>query len=46
MFNWFLSSFNVIIQGYRANQVDECLEEYEELNVWQRNAQKTRITFV
>ncbi|CAG0916893.1 unnamed protein product [Notodromas monacha] len=33
-------------KGYKANQVDECLELYQELNVWQINTQKTRLTFI
>ncbi|KAF2352441.1 MCM domain, partial [Trinorchestia longiramus] len=33
-------------KGYKPDQVTECLEEYEELNVWQQNQARTRLTFV
>jgi len=33
-------------KGYKPDQVNECIEEYEELNVWQQNQAKTRLTFV
>lgn len=33
-------------KGYKPDQIDECLEEYEELNVWQINHARTRLTFV
>ncbi|KAG1688663.1 DNA replication licensing factor mcm7 [Nymphon striatum] len=33
-------------KGYKPDQVDEALEEYEELNVWHINQARTRITFV
>nr|XP_022912267.1 DNA replication licensing factor Mcm7-like [Onthophagus taurus] len=33
-------------KGYNPDQVDACIEEYEELNVWQINQTKTRITFI
>lgn len=33
-------------KGFNASQVDECIESYEELNVWQVNQAKTTITFV
>lgn len=33
-------------KGYNPNQVEECLEEYEELNVWLINQARTQITFV
>jgi len=35
-----------IAKGYAPDAVDECLEEYEELNVWQVNQARTKITFV
>lgn len=35
-----------ISKGYQPDQVDECIEEYEELNVWQVNQARTTITFV
>jgi DNA replication licensing factor MCM7 len=33
-------------KGYKPDQVEECLEEYEELNVWLINQARTKITFV
>ncbi|KAG5880468.1 hypothetical protein JTB14_000573 [Gonioctena quinquepunctata] len=33
-------------KGYNPDQVDACIEEYEELNVWQVNQTRTRLTFV
>ncbi|KDR14096.1 DNA replication licensing factor Mcm7 isoform X2 [Zootermopsis nevadensis] len=33
-------------KGYNPNQAEECLEEYEELNVWLINQARTQITFV
>lgn len=33
-------------KGFKPDQVDTCLEEYEELNVWQVNQTRTKITFI
>ena len=33
-------------KGFKPDQIDECLEEYEDLNVWQINTARTRLTFV
>uniref|UniRef100_A0A336MAI7 DNA replication licensing factor MCM7 n=2 Tax=Culicoides sonorensis TaxID=179676 RepID=A0A336MAI7_CULSO len=33
-------------KGFKPDQVDACLEEYEELNVWQVNQTRTKITFI
>ncbi|KAK7090570.1 DNA replication licensing factor mcm7-like [Littorina saxatilis] len=33
-------------KGFKPDQIDECIEEYEELNVWQANTAKTRLTFI
>ncbi|XP_071512260.1 DNA replication licensing factor mcm7 [Panulirus ornatus] len=33
-------------KGYKPDQVNECIEEYEELNVWQLNQARTKLTFV
>lgn len=33
-------------RGFRPNQIEEAIEEYEELNVWQVNQARTKITFV
>lgn len=35
-----------ISRGFTPAQFQEALEEYEELNVWQLNQARTRITFV
>lgn len=33
-------------KGFKPDQVNECIEEYEELNVWQVNQARTKITFI
>lgn len=33
-------------RGFRPGQIEEAIEEYEELNVWQINQARTKITFV
>lgn len=33
-------------KGFKPEQVDACIEEYEELNVWQVNQTRTKITFI
>lgn len=35
-----------VTRGYTPAQFQEALEEYEELNVWQVNQARSRITFV
>ncbi|XP_026280371.1 DNA replication licensing factor Mcm7 [Frankliniella occidentalis] len=35
-----------ISKGYNQDQVMECIDEYEELNVWQLNQARTTVTFV
>ncbi|GCC42197.1 hypothetical protein chiPu_0026127 [Chiloscyllium punctatum] len=35
-----------VSKGFTPAQVEAALEEYEELNVWQVNQARTRITFV
>ncbi|XP_012267656.2 DNA replication licensing factor Mcm7 [Athalia rosae] len=35
-----------INRGFKPDQVNECIEEYEALNVWQVNQARTTITFV
>ncbi|CAO1344113.1 unnamed protein product [Diamesa serratosioi] len=35
-----------ITKGFKPDQVDICIEEYEELNVWQVNQTRTKITFI
>ena len=37
---------NTDIQGYRQQQLDECLDEYESLNVWSLTENRRRITIV
>uniref|UniRef100_A0A1B6CHG2 DNA replication licensing factor MCM7 n=1 Tax=Clastoptera arizonana TaxID=38151 RepID=A0A1B6CHG2_9HEMI len=43
-----LSSINehCISKGYDPSQIEDCIEQYEELNVWQINQARTTITFV
>ena len=36
----------ILAKGYTPDQFDECLDEYERLNVWGVNLSRTRITFV
>ena len=36
----------ILTKGYTPDQFDECLDEYERLNVWQVNQSRTRITFI
>lgn len=33
-------------KGFKPDQIDKCLEDYETLNVWQVNQTKTKITLV
>ncbi|XP_023933970.1 DNA replication licensing factor Mcm7 [Bicyclus anynana] len=33
-------------KGFKPDQVDNCIEEYENLNVWQVNQVRTKITFM
>ncbi|KAH0999196.1 hypothetical protein HUJ04_004227 [Dendroctonus ponderosae] len=33
-------------KGYNPDQVDGCIEEYEELNVWQVNQTRSKLTFI
>lgn len=33
-------------KGFKPDQVDACIEEYENLNVWQVNQVRTKITFM
>jgi DNA replication licensing factor MCM7 len=35
-----------VSKGHNRDQVDSCIEEYEELNVWQVNQTRTKITFI
>lgn len=35
-----------ISKGYKPDQVNICIEEYEELNVWQVNQTRSKITFM
>lgn len=36
----------ILAKGYTPDQFDECLDEYERLNVWGVNLSRTRITFI
>lgn len=33
-------------KGYNPQQIESCIEEYEELNVWQVNQTHTKLTFL
>ena len=33
-------------KGFKPDAVDACIEEYEELNVWQVNQKRDKITFL
>jgi len=33
-------------KGYKPTDIDECLEAYEELDIWQLNQAKTKLTFI
>ena len=35
-----------MMKGYKQDQIDHCLDEYEELNVWQLNQARSKITFL
>ena len=36
----------VLARGLKKSQLDECLREYEELNVWVLNPGKTKVRFI
>lgn len=33
-------------KGFKQNAIEECIDEYEELNVWQVNQKKDKLTFL
>lgn len=33
-------------KGFKPDEVDRCIEEYEQLNIWQVNQTRTKITFI
>lgn len=35
-----------ITKGFKPDQVDKCIDDYEQLNVWQVNQARTHITLV
>lgn len=35
-----------LTKGFKPDEVDQCIEEYEELNIWQVNQTRTKITFI
>lgn len=35
-----------LTKGFKPDEVDRCIEEYEELNIWQVNQTRTKITFI
>jgi len=36
----------ILAKGFTPDQFEECLSEYERLNVWQINLSRTMITFI
>ena len=36
----------ILAKGFTPDQFEECLTEYERLNVWQINMARTLITFI
>jgi DNA replication licensing factor MCM7 len=38
--------FRCTAKGFRPDEVDKCIEDYEALDVWQLNQAKTKLTFV
>jgi len=36
----------VFNEGHTREELDRCLDEYEGLNIWQLNTNKTKLTFV
>ena len=36
----------VTSKGFKPDLVQVCIEEYEDLNVWQVNTARTRLTFI
>ena len=39
-------SFRCTAKGFKPDDIDKCLDEYEELDVWQLNQAKTKLTIV
>ena len=35
-----------ISKGYKPDQINECIEEYEQLNIWHLNQARTKVTFI
>lgn len=35
-----------VAKGFNPDQFEEAIEEYEELDIWQVNQSRTRITFI
>lgn len=33
-------------KGFKPDQIDKCIDDYEQLNVWQVNQARTNITLV
>ena len=33
-------------KGFKPDQLDKCMDEYEKLDVWQINQAKTKLTFI
>ena len=40
------SLFRATTKGFKPDQVEKCLDDYEELSVWQLNQARTKLTFI
>ena len=38
--------FRATTKGYKPDAVDKCMEEYEELGIWQLNQARSKLTFI
>ena len=38
--------FRATTKGFKPDQLDKCMDEYEKLDVWQINQAKTKLTFI
>ena len=38
--------FRATNKGFKPDQLDKCMDEYEKLDVWQINQAKTKLTFI
>ena len=40
------TTFRATTKGFKPDQLDKCMDEYEKLDVWQINQAKTKLTFI